>query len=172
MTKQKYLTLAFYKAEHADVVGKLISWWTKWDLYTWKKTAGRFCHVELIFSDGMSFSSQEKADSDGSNYGVRFKKIEYSHPERWMFLRFPIKNESKIRKEASLLIGNKYDWLGILLYQFLPFGKENPKAWYCSECTSYVLGFDPYKLNPNTMFDAAVEKAVGLGNFAFPEKPF
>ena len=172
---KEYLTLAFYKSEYGGVLGKLINWWTKYDKYTWRKTANRFNHVELIFSDGMSFSSQEKKYSDGSPAGVRLKKIKYSHPERWLFVRFPLVcSEKRVRNKAESILGAKYDWKGILLYQFLPFGLEDANSWYCSECTSWALYLEPYKLNPNNMFDKVIQYVIdeNMGNESFPQVPF
>ena len=57
-----------------------------------------FTHAELIFSDHLSYSSE---------YGIgpRFKKITYSHPDRWFIVDLPYitqEMERRIRYRAEL----------------------------------------------------------------------
>lgn len=136
------MKLAFYKAEHGNIIDKLIGLWTR----------GPFSHVELLFSDGVSFSSSQW---DG---GVRFKKIDYSHKERWSFLDIDgIANESEVKYLANKLRGAKYDWLGIFLYEFLPFNIQNSKKWYCSEICAHLLGLTPCQMSPNKLYKIVKE---------------
>ena len=52
-----------------------------------------YCHTELDFLDGNSWSASESKDridpkTGKNNCGVGFKKIKYSHPERWDSIKF------------------------------------------------------------------------------------
>ena len=54
-----HAVIPFYIPQGDDPVGKFVAWGTSVNRKTWKKTVGKFCHSERIFSDGQSFSSQE-----------------------------------------------------------------------------------------------------------------
>jgi len=90
-------------------------------------------HVETVFSDGMSWSSE-------FGLGPRFKKITYSHPERWKFVDFPFitpEQERVARYKAELWVAlreaglSEYDGWGAIGSGFS--GRENPWDLYCSE---------------------------------------
>lgn len=110
------LQLAFYKGS-----GNWFDKITRW------RTAGDFTHVELVFSDGVSFSSSQW---DG---GTRFKDIVYTDKEKWVMVRVPGVNEVLIRKWCETQVGKKYDWKGLL--KLMASGNaadKNPEDWYCS----------------------------------------
>lgn len=129
--------LAFYKATNDDLKGRLIN-----------RLSGNYgySHVELVFSDGMSFSSSPR---DG---GVRFKAIEFN-PDRWVFfrLRYTPKHEAIIRARARSIEGAEYDWLGIFCHQLLPVGVQNDSKWWCSEAIQWALYEFPFRISPNVM---------------------
>ena len=76
------------------------------------RTNGPAVHVELVFSDGISFSSSQW---DG---GVRFKQIDYIDDPKWALVPLYLtpEQESRVRATAELLAAVKigYDWKGIL----------------------------------------------------------
>jgi len=119
-------------------------------------TRGKYSHVELVFSDGMYFSSQE-------GEGVRFKAIPID-PEHWDYLPLAIlpAKEAEIRAECEDWVGAKYDWRGIA-FSFLPIpiGWQHFDRWFCSEiCAAmlqragYLIGYAPASLSPNGLHKA------------------
>lgn len=115
------LTLAFYKG------GK-----TLFDKITKLRTNGEHTHVELLFSDGMSFSSSQW---DG---GTRFKRIEYD-PSKWDLVPVEGIDEGLVRRWCEKQVGKKYDWRAIL---GLMAGKSNPgdaDKLFCSEACLAAL---------------------------------
>ena len=133
-----------------------------------------FCHVELVFSDGMSFSSTTLDPGDGDD-GVRFKDIRYSGGvEKWAFHRLTVSEyaERAMRAAAEVLEGAPYDKGGVLRFLF-PWLKEHPKRYFCSEVVVTVLqaggvlpaSVKPWKVSPNAlakMFNVEAERREPL----------
>lgn len=109
------------------------------------KTSSDYSHVEMIFPQhkiydpvkdrmlSLCFSSYEKEG------GVRFKFI-HINPEKWDIITIPIE-EYKIPKllaYAASLCDCKYDWAGIFGF-VLPFIRQRPTRFFCSEVVVYVL---------------------------------
>jgi hypothetical protein len=132
------MKLAFYKGVYGNVLDWLIMLWTM----------GQYSHVELVFSDGVSFSSSQW---DG---GVRFKKINYSHKERWGFIELEIaeEKEQELREKCEKLVGKKYDWLGIMFDQFIPLNTQDSDRWWCSEIVAHILDIEPERVSPNRLY--------------------
>ena len=136
------MKIIFYVAKYGTIWDQLIA------LRTW----GPYSHVELMFSDGMCFSSSPR---DG---GTRFKKIQID-PVHWTALDFPTDKEDCIRKWCEKQVGKPYDWLGILgLAIDAPIIDDN-KIWYCSKvCTAAIdqylayNKFIPIRINPNKLY--------------------
>jgi uncharacterized protein YycO len=133
------MRVIFYRASSGDYWDKLVAMWTN----------GLYSHCELMFSDGMCFSSSSR---DG---GVRFKQI-IIYPTHWDIIDVPTEKEKDIRNWCSTQIGMKYDWLGILgLAIKMPF--QNRKKWYCSEICITALNLSEVihmnsRTNPNKFF--------------------
>ena len=131
------LQAAFYKSTRQGIAGiynRLVRWWDN----------GKYSHVEIIFSDGLSGSS---SFMDG---GVRLKKIEYD-PEKWDFVELDI-NELKARTWFENHQGCKYDIIGNLrfLIDFLP---DNNDKFFCSEAIAESFGYsDSWRYSPNILF--------------------
>jgi len=112
------------------------------------RTGGPESHVEIVFSDGMSFSSSQW---DG---GTRFKQIDYSDRSRWflvpLFATPP--EEDSMRERCRGINGKPYGWKLIVRHLITGNGaKDDPNAWICSEACI-----------------AAVQHAMGLWGFALP----
>ncbi len=112
-------------------------------------------HVEIIFKDGMSFSSS------GFDNGVRFKKINYEkHLERWKIVEvdpFETRGVNELYFKSSLekYVGLKYDFWGVIW--FFGFNKrkdrlQNNNKWWCSEICAYVLEVTNYRISPYELF--------------------
>ncbi len=118
------------------------------------KTLSRFAHCELIFSDGMSFSAGKGRD-EGKEVG--FKKINYSHPERWVFIDLKITKiqEAKIRTNAEKIQADNdgYDVIGILFNELIPLDIENKNKYYCSEVLAILLGVKFNTITPQDLYE-------------------
>jgi len=143
------MKLAFYIADNGKFYDKLINVWTGNYGYS---------HVELVFSDGVSFSASNREGK------VRFKEIHYD-PKRWVIinLSFSRAEELAIRKAAIKLINKKYDWKGVLLHQFIGriighitsdydiIALQSKNKWWCSEIVAFLLGFRKFRIHPNKL---------------------
>ena len=138
------MKLAFYRGRYGTLAD--------WAIILW--TMGLYSHVELVFSNGTSFSSS------GRDGGARFAEIGYSHKERWEFVKLDIdgEEEKEIWNECKRLIGKKYDWLGIFFHQFLPLNTQDDDKWWCSEIVAYILGILPFRISPNKLYNAVIGK--------------
>lgn len=132
------MKVAFYKAP-GTIWDKLIRWWT------W----GPYSHTELVFSDGMWFSSSPR---DG---GVRFKQI-IACSNSWDFVTVST-NEQIVRNWCNQQSG-AYDWFGVLRFVF-PFLHPSPHHWFCSEICLTALqqvgllkGMQPSAISPNRFY--------------------
>jgi len=131
------MKLAFYVANEGSLVDKGVDLWT--GLYG-------YSHIEIVFSDGMSFSASPREGK------VRFKKIDFS-PKRWVFheLEMTELEEAKIRAQAENLIGRKYDYKGIIGWFVIPIKKQENNQWWCSEIIAYLLKWKKFRVHPNKM---------------------
>lgn len=95
---------------------------------------GRYSHSELVFSDGMSFSSSSR---DG---GTRFVDSRNFDRSKWEFVTLPVPDaaEAEIRLWCEGVVGAKYDWAGVLAF-INPFRRHNPTQWFCSEIVAQAL---------------------------------
>lgn len=127
-------------------------------------TGGPYSHVELQFSDGKAFSSDE-ADN-----GARFKDIAFT-TDQWDCLTLPMDahTENLVRVFCVAEKGSPYDWRGIS-FSFLPIpiGWQHPNRWFCSEvCAAaiqiagYVRGHTPASLSPNGLYKL-LKKELGV----------
>lgn len=133
------MQIIFYKAEYGGFLDKFISWCTN----------GPFSHCELLFSDGVCFSSSPRDN------GCRFKKI-HILPERWVHLPIETTKESEIFELCKLEEGKKYDWFGAFGF-IIPFLSASDNRWFCSELCSHMINIatdqdNPTFINPNQLY--------------------
>ena len=135
------MKLALYRSVAGDKLDTII------DLFS-----GRYgySHVELIFDnvDGSWFSSSPR---DGA---CRFKNI-VPKEKHWVIVDLPeidYIQEVNIYSLAKCLVGDKYDYYGILFwYVFFWVKKQKDKNWWCSEVVAYLLGHVDYRVTPNEL---------------------
>lgn len=134
------MKVAFYRADRSTTR----RWMAKFA--DWITGNYGYSHVELIFSNGLSFSS---SDRDG---GTRFKNIKYD-PSRWVIYEIPASASYEYRTfhRAKEIAGQKYDYLGILFYHLIPIKLQGNNRWWCDEAVSYALGFRNFRKNPNKL---------------------
>lgn len=144
------MKIIFYRANYSNWFGKQIARFTK----------GEFSHVEIMFSDGLCFSSVSEEK------GVRIKEMEVT-PEEWEIIDIGHKDiEGQVKEYCMQFVGKKYDWLGILGFILSPiydriYGK--PEKYYCSEIVTEVLcKFDIIecyqRISPNELYRKIQEK--------------
>lgn len=123
------MKIAFYIGGET-FIDKAIQWWDQ----------ERESHCELIFSDGVSFSSRPKG------WGTSFKaqgKIDYSDSSKWEVIDLSefIDSDAEeiIRKWCVAEDDCWYDIIGIFFSVVFPFGFQNPWWWFCSEVCCAAL---------------------------------
>jgi hypothetical protein len=115
--------IAFYRADRGTWIDRLIGSYDR----------GPYSHVELVFSNGVCFSSSYR---DG---GTRFKQIDLDDG-KWDVFDLPRVSDSD---EDDLWLwcrdqaGVKYDLIGVLAFK-LPF-RQDGRRWFCSEVCSTGL---------------------------------
>jgi uncharacterized protein YycO len=89
-------------------------------------TFGPYSHVELIFSNGLWFSSSSLDN------GVRYTV--HTNMEDWTIFDINItcEEEVRIKQWCDIQVGAEYDFLGIFRY-YIPFCQQSPDKWFCSE---------------------------------------
>ena len=109
---------------------------------------GKYSHVEMIFSDGMSGSA---SFMDG---GVRYKQIDYTkHPEDWDIIKCNWIDEDKARSTFNQLVGHPYDIRGNIHF-ILGFIKNNPNKMFCSGIAAMCIGMNNYyQYAPNGLYE-------------------
>lgn len=128
---------AFYKGTRPGLVGlynRLVRFWTR----------GKYSHVELVFSGGMSVSSSYM---DG---GVRIKRIEFN-TKHWDFIELPQELEYDAAVWFSRNQGKAYDFWSVLRFWqgWLPQGKDK---YQCAEAVMAALGYtDAWRFEPNSV---------------------
>jgi hypothetical protein len=122
---------------------------------------GPYAHAELVFSDGVSFSSTSMDQPPGP----RFKRIDYSDARRWKLVPIHVtKAQEKVMRdwaEANVKACVGYDWSAI--WGFVPcvrrFCKPDPARWMCSEIVLACLraagllceGLPAHRVSPNRL---------------------
>ncbi len=114
--------LALYKAR-----GKLFNWMIR----LW--TRSKYSHCELVMPDGRWLSASAM---DG---GVRAKHVDFD-PDHWDLIPLPWASVPVIEQLFAKHKGKGYDWLGIVLSQFLPLAIDNKTRMFCSEFCAAGLG--------------------------------
>ena len=125
--------IAFYRG-NAGFLHKIIRWWTK----------SQYSHAELIMPDGVTWISISPFLS--SRVASRVRLI-VDNEDDWDYLTFklnwrePVKKYqlSQLNKFIGDTTGCKYDWVGMITSQFLPYLIKRRNKWYCSEWIAHAL---------------------------------
>ena len=120
------IKVAFYKGK-GNYLNGIVRWWTK----------SVYSHAELVLPDGITWMGispflKSKVDSR--------KKLIINYTD-WDFITLDITQEQVdiIMEFFEDTKGHRYDWVGMLLSQFLPCKIKHKKRWYCSEWIAYAL---------------------------------
>jgi hypothetical protein len=120
------ITIAFYKGR-GDFVNAIVRWWTK-SIYS---------HAELILPDEITWISI----SPSFKSKIMRRIILEVECSEWDFIEIEVTPEQHnvILAFFEETEGQGYDWIGMLLSQFLPCKIKHRERWYCSEWIAYAL---------------------------------
>jgi len=120
------IKVAFYKGQ-GNFINKIVRWWTK----------SGYSHAELILPDGITWLGISPFLK--SKVASR-KKLIIEHSD-WDFVVLQVTQEQVdiIMEFFEDTENNGYDWVGMLLSQFLPCKIKHRERWYCSEWIAYAL---------------------------------
>lgn len=120
------IQIAFFKGK-GSYVNSVVRWWTN----------SVYSHAEIVLPDGYTWigiSPYLKSKVDER------KKISFEYKD-WDFIDIKITEDQYniIMEFYEDTKGQGYDWVGMLLSQFLPCKIKHKRRWYCSEWISYAL---------------------------------
>ena len=155
MNKKLDVKLAFKLTDRANgsLVGKVIGWWTNSLAY----------HVEIIVGDNWISSNAEHG-------GVTINPLR-TLKETWMYhdlgkIEVTEKQYSDFLDFIDSQKGKKYDWLGIILSQTIPFNWHSKNKWFCSEITTKLLQLllvrETFDLDPNDVSPADLARLFNI----------
>ena len=126
MSSKMNIKIAFYKGR-GDWKNKIIRWWTK----------SPYSHAEMVLPDGVTWLSISPLLS--STVAAREKAAH--NADNWDFLEIGIDKEQYrvILDFFEETEGCRYDWIGMIMSQLLPFNIKRKNKWYCSEWIAYAL---------------------------------
>jgi len=119
-------------------------------------TKSKYYHVEIII-DGIWYSSR-------TDHGLRPLKLKpLSKAYDYYTIDTEISNKSlcNFKRFVKSNENTGYDWLGILLAQFLPFTIDNKDKWFCSEVVTKILQIldvyevidvEPHRISPEDLY--------------------
>ena len=127
------IKIAFYKGK-GNWKNKIIRWWTK----------SPYSHAELILPDGITWVSISPFLT--STVSAR-SAYEVKDLNDWDFISFDLSWREPVKeyqiKQLNNFIGDtngaKYDWLGMILSQMMPYLIKHRDRWYCSEWIAHAL---------------------------------
>ena len=150
--------------------------WTFFSFLIRLKTGSSYSHTELVFSDGLAFSSSEE------DWGTRFKKIKFKK-RNWDFIELNLSKykENKILSFCKKENKKSYDWKAIFLAQMFNFHSHKKQSWFCSEiCTSalqevgLIPKISPHMVSPNDLYEKLIkeENIVNLEEISLQHSNF
>jgi hypothetical protein len=130
-----------------------------WDWAIRVFSMGRFSHCEVIFSDGMWFSSRP---GKGTAYKVRKLDDNWEVLDLWVSPEV----EAEVRKWCDSENNCPYDWLGVARF-VLGFLKPSEERWFCSEICAAIIqkcGYlnyvEPHKLHPVGLYNLCKKRLL------------
>jgi len=120
------IKVAFFKGE-GDWFNRVVRWWTK----------SPYSHAELVLPNNTTWIS---ISPFLTSQVAQRKKLSYD-VSKWDFVTIKVTEEQlkTIIEFYEQTEGCGYDWIGMLMSQFLPFHIKRKGRWYCSEWIAYAL---------------------------------
>lgn len=132
------MQIAFYKGPATGITNKLGR------LLVCIGTLSRYSHCELVIQ-GVCYSASAR---DG---GVRSKVIDLASGH-WDVVDVP-GDEAAALAWFCAHMGEAYDWMGVLRFA-LPFLRQRPGKWFCSEAVAEALGVaDSAGVSPGDLWE-------------------
>jgi len=152
--KTHTVKIALLKVQPTDeFYYKLIGWWTK----------SKYIHAELIIDDNWITSNPETGFSIKTNRPVDDDLYDYIDLGR---VKLTSKHMDILANWIDGIKGTKYDYLGILMSQFLPLSIDNRHKYFCSEVVTRILQIIGYEevldLLPQNVSPADLAEIYGL----------
>ena len=138
--------VGFYSPPLRNWRHKIVVWWTKSPLV----------HSELILPGGITAGicpegeGVVRMDQEDHSAGEYWKKIELKVDD------YQLKNIFRFYEQTA---GQKYDWVGMVVSQFVPYMIKHDRKWYCSQwiaCALTISDVFPFmynKINPGKLYD-------------------
>ena len=150
------IKIAFYKGK-GDWANAVVRWWTK----------STYSHAELVLPDDVSWVGI----SPFINSVVHRRIVLDYDRSKWDFVEIDVSREQYevILQFLEDTAGQGYDWIGMLLSQFLPCRIKHRNRWYCSEWIAYALRiacvfdwrilrlYDRQDLSPATLYQLVTD---------------
>ena len=135
------MQLAFYKAKHGTLVDKIIA----------KVTDSEYSHVEIVFSNGISYSASPR------DKGVRFKEIDME-TGKWDLYKIDRQFDEELLKiHLKKFEGQPYDVLGAIGSGFgIPL--YSPHKKFCSLIMAWIFCLEDINQNPESLRRILLEK--------------
>ena len=120
------IQIAFYKGD-GNILNKIVRWWTN----------SVYSHAELVIPETSTWMGITPLLKSKIN---AIKKEECNMAD-WDFIDIEISQSqyNNIMEFYEDTHGHGYDWIGMLLSQFLPCKIKHKNRWYCSEWIAYAL---------------------------------
>jgi len=146
--------VAFYCAPAQDWRQKIVAWWTK----------SPYLHAELILPGGITAGICPEEEGV-----VRMVQEDCcAESEDWKRIELKITDAqlSNIMRFYEQTAGQKYDWLGMIISQFVPYMIKHDRKWYCSQWIAHALitaGIFPVtyeKISPGRLHEMVLNIAL------------
>jgi len=118
--------VAFYSPPLRSWRHKIVAWWTK----------SPYVHSELLLPGGIMAGICP--DESGA---VRMTQEDASETDHWKKIElkvddYQLKNIFRFYEQTA---GQKYDWIGMVISQFVPYMIKHDRKWYCSQWIAHAL---------------------------------
>lgn len=122
--------LAFYRGEGRFLSDTVVQWVTR----------SEFSHCELFTSDAPPREGETHTciTAVGKKGGVCVKEVTF-RPGAYEFVPVPWAPHDTLEKAINLL-GQGYDYWGLLMTQFLNLRRHADGRWFCSKLAAWALG--------------------------------
>ena len=145
--------VGFYSPPLRNWRHKIVAWWTKSPLV----------HSELILPGGITAGICPEGEGV-----VRMVQEDHSEREYWKKIElkvddYQLKNMFRFYEQTA---GQKYDWIGMVISQFVPYMIKHDRKWYCSQWIAHALitaGIFPVtyeKISPGRLHEMVLNVAA------------
>jgi len=120
MSSQR-IKVAFFKGDKREWHHRLIRRWTR----------SPYSHVEIVLDDGETWASISPLLFARVAARVRTHVVD----DEWDYVEFAVTPEElqTLKNFISETTGDRYDWVGMILSQVVPFTVKGNGSWYCSQ---------------------------------------